>query len=853
MQHPQGTIFLSHSSLDKSFVDKVYKELDAAATFYDVKTIAPGAQFIEEMKRGVADGAVFVLFHSPNTKGTWVEYETQLAEVAVASRQSAFLVCPIGGETYRSLPDWMKDRMTTSEDYTVSDIVRAILYQQRQVISSRLGKEPAFVGREELLNKIHLEVLQAVPKRGQPIQHMVITGMVGMGRTTLAKHSLNKSLPMLRKAGPVFDLPDMAEAVDFYLAFKEDLDGLMTKEQMQEQIAVFSELGPKEQAKTILRQASHWAELNQPILVRSRWGLRDRTRNLKEWFDEFVQASLEHPNLRMIYISERRLPDEEVAMRANLRQFSVEGLSSTDIQVLLSELVEPRLFDAAKSETIAKLVGGHPATAHHASVLINGGRNIATLEANPEPITSFQQRSLSELIDGDFLSEDQKKIVALLGVFPKLSFKMIARTLEIERRVLTEEIWDLVDYSLLQSVDNEYYSCPDMVASYARRNLAGLSTPLLGEIKASIEADIEGGVVDSQLISALLIAAVETSGNIPEELSLLLTSSSLLEIVRSQFDRAQSHKGNSKEMFEAVYKLSRLAFGMNVSDDAVEQILFSGGDSAIRAGVFPQDIIEVMERNALPAVYYLRGSYAFHVKRDWDTSISQLRQALRLKHFRLRTSRLLTRALIRNQQFSDALEVLNRLPDYQINRESGLVVMKIRAMRGLRLFKEAEQLEATLKSDNDLYGEVPLFKAGKFLREMNLVKAKEQISLARKAPRVNQLSCQLLECAIRLEDGDASLLPATVEMANAVNRQSDAFQMQARYAVVEGRWADAEEYLSNISRKDYYDLQVEKRCLELKMSDLTIVRDPVAIKACQNRLEEITLLSARAPEGFRNA
>ncbi|MFK7875956.1 MAG: hypothetical protein AB8B71_09290, partial [Paracoccaceae bacterium] len=139
-----------------------------------------------------------------------------------------------------------------------------------------------------------------------------------------------------------------------------------------------------------------------------------------------------------------------------------------------------------------------------------------------------------------------------------------------------------------------------------------------------------------------------------------------------------------------------------------------------------------------------------------------------------------------------------------------------------------------------------------FLREMNLLKAKEQIALAREAPRVNQLSCQLLECAIRLEDRDASLLPATVEVANAVNRQSDAFQMQARYAVVEGRWADAEEYLSNISRKDYYDLQIENRCLELKMQDLTIVRVAVVMKACQDRRDELAVLSARAPEGFRD-
>ena len=40
-----GSIFLSHSSLDKHFVEKVYRKLDAAGTFYDLKTITPGESF----------------------------------------------------------------------------------------------------------------------------------------------------------------------------------------------------------------------------------------------------------------------------------------------------------------------------------------------------------------------------------------------------------------------------------------------------------------------------------------------------------------------------------------------------------------------------------------------------------------------------------------------------------------------------------------------------------------------------------------------------------------------------------------------------------------------------------------
>ena len=97
------------------------------------------------------------------------------------------------------------------------------------------------------------------------------------------------------------------------------------------------------------------------------------------------------------------------------------------------------------------------------------------------------------------------------------------------------------------------------------------------------------------------------------------------------------------------------------------------------------------------------------------------------------------------------------------------------------------------------------------------------------------------------------MLPLMVETANSVNRRYDAYQLQARHAVVQGRWADAEGYLNNIERKDFFDLQIELRMLKLKMEDLEIRSDASALSQCQLRMEEVVRLSVSSPEGFRNA
>lgn len=848
-----GTIFLSHAAADKGFVEKVYERLDVSSTFYDIKSVQPGQSFLEAMQDGTSGKNIFVLFHSPNTQDTWVEYEGRLAELNHASKRGKVLVVPLLGETYRSLPEWMKDFMTCTEGYSVSDIVRQIQLLQNQLIEELSGHTNVVVGREDLLRQAYIESLRNVQQTGSPIQHIVFSGLAGMGRKTFAQEYAKKSFSQMRSGGPVFNLPDMAEAVDFYLAMKQDISGVFTKKGLEEQIAAFDAMDHSNQAQMILEVAKHWADLNQPIFVSTKLGLRDRYRNLKPWLDEFFKISKDTPSLRVVYISERRLPDEASIETSNLAQFQIEELSSLDIQYLLGELIDSRYFDAAKAEVLSRHVHGHPATTHFAAKFINSGKNLDSVNENPEPIYAFQQRVLGEILSEELLGEDQRRIIALLSVFPRLSFSILARVLEMPRKQLAFDLWELQEASLIAATGSEYYSSPSVVANRARKELSADTEALLNEVKLLIEDDMTDNKLDSQLIDALLIASVTPNGEVPAELNGLVTSSSLLTMVTDRFFRAREvHKG-SREIYLSAYSLSKLALEMETSDDAVEQILFTGGDSAIRAGVFPEEIIKKMQDAALPSVYYLQGSYAFHVLKDDKSSVRSLRMSLETKHFKLRNIRLLARALIRSQDFSGALEVLGKLSDHQIERENGLMIQKIRAYRGLRNYAEADALERKIQGRNDEYGEVHIYNAGRALQEGNYSASLKHLSEAEACPRVNRFTLQLLKCAVLLENGDASMLPLVVETANSVNRRYDAEQLQARHAVVQGRWADAEQHLSKIERKDYFDLQIAHRMLTQKMQDLQVKTDAAAMKKCQEELDEIARLSTKSPAGFRSA
>ena len=850
MRDARGTIFLSHSSKDKNFVEQVYKQLDSAVTFYDIKTIEPGESSVKAMESGVATTSTFVLFHSPDSDTQWVRFETELARIAkIKFPDLSVLAVPIKGTTHASLPDWMKSFMTTTEAYTVSDVARTILRLQSALLDKKL-----VIGREELLRRIALDIRKALPVRGTPIQHVMLSGLPGMGRSTLAADIISNAMPATRIGGPVFDLPDMAEGVDVYLRLKQDLDGEMSKEEVAHQIKSFNSLSEGDQGAFILKQLTHWAEINQVVILKSRWGFRDRFRTIKPWLKQVFSGSPSYPALRVIYISERSLPDEEVGLFHGILQHKVEALSKEDIEYLLSKLIDARLFEPNLCDAVAGLVLGHPATAHHVAYLVNNGRSFDTIRANPEPIYAFQNRMLDAIFSSGFLSDFQRRLLMLLGWFPRLPFKIIAKVITpADEPSLSKEIWELLDYSLLQVGDKGLYFLPDVVATRVKRDSNSVDQYVFKSVAENIQNNVREGSLDTNMIEALLISIVETTEGIPDEFKDIITTSALLSIVREQFEIARISDGGSKQKFEKIYQLSKFSMLLKGSDDAIEQILFTGGDCAIRAGIYPTDIIAFLERSGLPSVYYLRGSYSFYVKRDYPEAAKNLKIALQLKHFKLRNARLLAKCYVRSRKFAECLEVLDCIREDKLRRETGLLILKIRALRGMRRYEQADELEKKLDHTSDDFGEIALYNAGRFLREMNLPAASSHLETAKNAPRVNRLSVLLLECAIATERGDFSLLPAAVESATSAGREFDAWQLRARRAAVEQNWREALALLDRITQKDAVDIQLERRVLELKKMDPAISRDPAELAAITARDEELLRQSLASPQGYRDA
>lgn len=853
MAQIRGKIFLSHANVDKDVVDPVYRLLDRGNVFYDIKTIAPGQNTLAAMREGIAGSAVFVLFHSPETETEWVRFEAELGEIAkIKSRDLQILVVPVRGATYRSLPEWLQRFMTLPSEAKPNDIVRTIQFLYEESLKLQVGgMGELVVGREDLERKVSVEIMQRPAKTGKPLNVIIVTCIQGIGRTTFARQLLKSAFQTSRPAGPIFELSTAADAVDWHLRIFEDLEGGLSPESTERQIVAFSALGPEDQADTLCRALEHWGRLNQVVIVRVRRGLRDRGQQLRPWLDRLFRNLGHLPQIRLVIVSDRRIPEESLIMHENVKQVALEELQESDIEYILSRGIDAKFQQSAILSVISRSIHGHPATANYVIKLVNSGKSLDSLALLPNPIYQFQDSLMSGMFADDLLSIDQKRILTLLCHLPQLSVAIMHEAFpEIAKEDLAAALWDLNESSLIDQAERGLYKAPAVVASSYRRHTKENDVEIFERVARLLKAQFDSGTLALELIESLVVSAVERGDGLAPELVKVVTPSNLLPVVESEYYRGVRAEGDARrDHFKNAANIARLAQKMPGSDDTLEELLFFGADALVRMGDYPDEFLQVMRKKAFSSADYIEGSYLFHNKRDYTGAAKKLRASLASSNFKLRKTRLLARVYLRDGKFVDTIEILSRINEQRLLSDTGLAVMMLKALRGTRSYPEANALERKIKEERDDYGELAIYRAGSALKDGKLSEAMRFIKVA-EGKDSNKVTVKVLKCAIAVEQGVKGDLAEVCALARAANRDADAWQLQARAALADHDWRSASEFLSYIDNKDYFDLSIEMRMLDMKMADLDVVRNPVLFADSKARKDQILVRLSKSTDRF---
>lgn len=173
-------IFLSHTSVDKIIVKRVYDELGAALCHYDEATFDPTGSISKEIHSALNESSHFVLFASPTAiKSQWVQGELSLAfENWMRSGIRRAMVFLLDGAEMHDLPDWLQTYVMR-EPPTYRHIVCRI--------QSEIDKENRATSRPPLYRPTELQrletkiVVEAAAMPGAVFVH----GPDGSGRKAL--------------------------------------------------------------------------------------------------------------------------------------------------------------------------------------------------------------------------------------------------------------------------------------------------------------------------------------------------------------------------------------------------------------------------------------------------------------------------------------------------------------------------------------------------------------------------------------------------------------------------------------------------------------------------------------------
>lgn len=849
-----GLVFLSHWSGDAQKVQRLAEKLTRSNTFLDVRSIQPGSDNLRSMKEAITSTAVFVFVISPGTPDACFSFfEANHAEIeSVRSKNMEILVWPIDGATYKNAPQWMSRYFSIPNDYSISDAAREVTRRlDAYLLSSGLMKTPVYEGREALERQIAIDFNTQQSRHSAPVNVVVLSGLEGMGRRTLGRSLPRRIAPGLRPSGPIFNLPDACDAVDIYLALFADIFGDPSPHELARLTAAFPST-PTEQAKLLADCLDHWAQINQPVVLRTRFSLRDSGNNLRLWFRELLRLLQKSGKGLFVFTSGRRLTPESILPHPNALHCDVPELDRQTVAYIIGALVGPNSFNPSLIERLSGLASGHPDTAHHVGYLVSKGRTPDTLLASPDTVYAFRDRVLRDVIDRGALSPLQEAVLATLCWFPGLDFSTIKDVFPSEKdAVLASTLWELGDYCLVEHHMDGSYRLPTIVRAAMGQYPQKLTAELTGRIAAAIKKIVERPTLKPGDIEALVSGLSIGGASLPDYIRNAITPGVLSNIVETYYNRGRSSGDRSdlESSFRLTAEFATLALSLNIPNDSLDNILFFGADALARLGRSPQSLITEMLDRGFASAYYVRASYKFHKERDYDGAIQDLRRMLSTGRFRRRTIRLLVRVYLRKSDAGRALDVLSQLSTQELHRDSGFLSMKIRALRMQRSHAEADNLERTLRTLDDDYGESLTFEASRALKAGNLDQARKLVDRALAKPKASRSTLMFLKCVIDLNGGSIESLADACSLAETTGRVDDAHQLRARAAlVVKKNWREAERELAKVDNQTWFDWSLELQVLAMKARDDEVRLDAEKRSAVELRREEVSRRVVSAPE-----
>lgn len=544
--------FLSHSSFDKDFVEKVYEVLGAGRCVFDARTFQKNSDLPAQIRGGLEDCDIYVLFLSSSAiQSQWVTSELDVAsELRARWRVRSVLVFQLDETKWDSLPGWAH-RYVASCPPSPQQVALRIADEILSVGTEPLG----CYGRDEDIRRM----VELLSEADSIPSYIYFSGPVGIGRRTLASEIYKSYYPHIAKTNIEINVDQLDDLLDIYrraLTFSSNWRARDYKVAVEQ----FISLSLRERATalaTLLRDIS--TAFGQVVVINVGTSALTEEGKPQPWFINLTNNLLPADYPYVWFISQRFLSGSNLK---NGLFYAVEPIEERWSAFLFKVLIKKygvAIPSRDEQARIEKSISGHP------GLIVLVANYLRTNPAyKPNRTHNNITRMVSELtrdILAGFVgnNEDRAKSVALFAEAGILSYAEIQKITE-QWAQFEEATSALIDAGLLARLGSDYtlvnyvQRAAETYSAKYKTALSDVRRLLLDEL----ESLGEGSFVPVQLLNSKIIEHILDGKPLKGYFSSLILPSQQIRAAKRRYD-AQDYKISLKLAREAYDQADKLS------------------------------------------------------------------------------------------------------------------------------------------------------------------------------------------------------------------------------------------------------------------------------------------------------
>ena len=646
--------FLSHSSKDKSFVEKVAQYLGSALCEYDQYTFEYKLTS-QAIRDAFARCNVFVLFLSENSiQSNFVSEEMRTAlDFRGLGTIKKTIIIALDNTSYQALPEWMRDINVASKLISPLTVGRKIETALLAAEAEQQSNVEIYVPREA--EEQALRRALSKPPGEAPISIHAV-GHLGIGRRTFIRKTLSAVYPRQIQTFIHISLGKFEGVNEFYRRLYEHYRVTSINEKIAN-FDLFQKSDEEKQVASLLDLFTEIAGGEECILVEDEGGVYTDDGEYQAFLASVIEGVRGASRPLIAFAQTRMMP---LRFRGELKHTYHTFLNPLD-DTKISELVSFNLKDAGLDfssndlKDICSLLDGNPI---NVKLAMNAIRTygLQSFLADPSLLIEWKRRRAEDFLSKIEFNKIEEDIMSMLIDYRFITFSLLRNNVGGEVQAVTSALRKLEDFCCIERKGDLYSISPPIHDGSSRDKRFRKSDDWKRRIAINIVQSVSQYEGDESAPVALLEVAATASiisAKSQTFISQFILPSYYVALARNAYD--DDRRKQAIDFCKRAYELKNA-----LSVEAKIEALRIWGLSAIRIADEEGTEFALRELATYGAkkiarrhAYFIRG-FAYRLRKRYDDAEHEFLEAHKLARGNLSINRELASLYRRRGEFVEA-------------------------------------------------------------------------------------------------------------------------------------------------------------------------------------------------------